>query len=128
IVALVTIIALMTTVLAQASRKVLVLPLDGTASQAQRDALNAAVVKLAKDKLVGDDVTVGETTFNETAAAVGCDPALASCADQVRSTLAVDELVYGTATTENGTTTVTLNRVVAGNPAPKTQISVIGET
>jgi len=127
IVALVTIIALMTSVLAQSSRKILVLPLDGNASAAQKDGLNSAVQKMAKDKM-GGEVTVGETTFSETAAAVGCDPNLASCADQVRSTLAVDELVYGSATTADGNTTVTINRVSAGNPAPKTQLTVIKDS
>lgn len=126
IVALVTIIALFTTVFAQSSVKVLVLPLDGTTPEAQRTALNASIVKLATNK-IGGDVTVGETTFNETAAAVGCDPTLASCAEQVRTTLAVDELVYGTADTVDGTTTVSVMRVSAGT-APRTQVSVISET
>lgn len=125
-VSLITIIALMTSVLAQ-STKVLVLPLDGNAPAAQRTALNASVAKLAKDK-IGGDVSVGETTFNETAAAVGCSPEQASCAEQVRMTLAVDELVYGTANTANGTTTVTVMRASVGGAAPRTQISVMRET
>jgi hypothetical protein len=126
IVALVTIIALVSSVMAQSGGKVLVLPLDGNASDAQRSALNKSVVKLAKANM-GGDVSAGETTFNETASAVGCDPSLASCAEQVRTTLAVDELVYGTANTSDGTTTVTINRVAAGG-SPKTQISVISES
>jgi hypothetical protein len=126
IVALVTALALVSSVMAQSAGKVLVLPLDGNAPEAQRSALNKSVIKLAKAKM-GGDVSAGETTFNETASAVGCDPALASCAEQVRTTLAVDELVYGSATTSDGTTTVTVNRVAAGS-APKTQISVISET
>ena len=125
VVSLITIIALMTSVLAQPT-KVLVLPLDGNTPAAQRTALNASVAKLSKDK-IGGDVSVGETTFNETAAAVGCSPELASCAEQVRTTLAVDELVYGTANTADGTTTVTVMRASAG-AAPRTQISVIRET
>ncbi len=126
LVALVTIIALVSSVMAQSGGKVLVLPLDGNASDAQRSALNKSVVKLAKANM-GGDVSAGETTFNETASAVGCDPQLASCAEQVRTTLAVDELVYGTANTSDGTTTVTINRVAAGG-SPKTQISVISES
>lgn len=126
IVALVTAIALVTSVMAQTSPKVLVLPLDGNAPDAQRTALNESVAKLAKSGIAGE-VTIGETTFNETASAVGCDPALASCAEQVRTTLAVDELVYGTASTAGGTTTVTVSRVTAGS-APVTQVSVISES
>jgi len=126
IVALFTIIALFTSVVAQPAAKVLVLPLDGNTPQAQRDAINASVVKLAKGSIKGD-VTVGETTFNETASAVGCDPALASCAEQVRTTLAVDELVYGTANSADGNTTITVKRASAGQD-PRTQHSVIKGT
>lgn len=125
IVALFTMIALLTSVMAQ-SRKVLVLPLDGNAPAAQRTKLNESVAKLSKAKL-GGDVTIGDTTFIETAAAVGCDPAEPSCAETVRSTLQVDELVYGSAKTEDGSTTVIVTRASAGS-APKSQISVIRET
>src|SRR6185369_2617758 len=95
IVALVTAIALVTSVVA-GPRKVLVLPLDGNAAAAQKSQLNDSVAKMAKAKIDGD-VTVGDTTFQETAAAVGCDPNAPQCADTVLSTLTVDELVYGTA-------------------------------
>jgi hypothetical protein len=125
IVALVTIIALLTSVMAQ-TRKVLVLPLDGNAPAAQRTALNESVAKLSKDKL-GGDVTIGDTTFAETAAAVGCDPAQPACAETVRTTLQVDELVYGSAKTADGSTTVIVTRATAG-AEPKSQISVISET
>jgi hypothetical protein len=127
IVALISIIALMTSVLAQpSSRKVLVLQLDGDAPAEQRAKLNESVVKMAKDKL-GADVTMGEVTFSEAASAAGCDPILASCAESVRTTLAVDELVYGTANTTDGTTTITLTRVTAGSQ-PMSQTSAISAT
>jgi hypothetical protein len=125
IVALVTMVALLTSVMAQ-SRKVLVLPLDGNAPAAQRTKINESVAKLSKEKL-GGDVTIGDTTFAETAAAVGCDPAQPSCAETVRTTLQVDELVYGSAKTEGGSTTVIVTRATAGSE-PKSQISVISET
>lgn len=125
IVALVTAFALVTTVVA-GPRKVLVLPLDGNAAAAQKSQLNDSVAKLAKAKIDGD-VTVGDTTFQETAAAVGCDPNSPPCADTVLSTLAVDELVYGTATTENGQTTVTVHRATKGVP-PTSQAATITES
>jgi hypothetical protein len=125
IVALVTMVALLTSVMAQ-SRKVLVLPLDGNAPAAQRTKLNESVAKLSKDQL-GGDVTVGDTTFAETAAAVGCDPEQPACAETVRTTLQVDELVYGSAKTADGSTTVIVTRASAGTE-PKSQISVISET
>jgi hypothetical protein len=125
VIAFVTCVALVTSVIA-GPRKVLVLPLDGNAPAAQRTKINESVVKLAKSKLDGD-VTVGDTTFSETAAAVGCDPSQPACADTVRTTLQVDELVYGSAKTEDGTTTVTVNRVTSSGD-PKAQITVIAET
>lgn len=115
IVALVTTIALLANAIA-GPRKVLVLPLDGGAPAEQKAQLHDSIVKLAKAKLDGD-VTVGDTTFSETAAAVGCDPQAAECAETVRSTLGVDELVYGDADTADGTTTVTVHRAAANTPA-----------
>jgi hypothetical protein len=125
IVALITIIALMTSVLAQ-SRKVLVLPLDGNASADRRSAVTSSLVKAAKSK-VGGDVTLGDTTYNETAAAVGCPPETDACAEQVRTTLAVDELVYGSADSENGTTTITVKRVRAGSSV-ESQVTTVGDS
>jgi hypothetical protein len=107
-------------------RKAIVLPLDGNAPAAQKTQLNASVAKLAKSGIVGS-VTIGDATFDETAAAVGCKPEQPACAETVRSTLGVDELVYGTATTENGTTTVTLHRVTKGGQ-PSSRVAAIGET
>jgi hypothetical protein len=125
IVAMVTTIALLTSVMA-GPRKILVLPLDGDAPAEQKTKLNDTVAKLSKEKLDGD-VTIGDTTFNETAAAVGCDPAQPACAETVRTTLQVDELIYGSATTETGSTTVIVTRATDSGE-PKSQISVIPET
>jgi hypothetical protein len=124
VVALVTTIALLTSVIA-GPRKVLVLPLDGSAPATQKTQLNDTVARMAKASIEGD-VTIGDTTFAETAAAVGCDPQSDDCAETVRSTLSVDELVYGTADTENGTTTVTVNRTSAGTP-PTSQTATLAE-
>ena len=107
------------------NRKVLVLPVDGNAPAAQRTSINDSVVSLAKSGIDGD-VTAGDTTFNETAAAVGCTPDQPTCADTVMSTLSVDELVWGTAQTENGSTTVTIHRATKGAPA-RQQMAVIDE-
>jgi hypothetical protein len=125
IVALVTTIALLASAVA-GPRKVLVLPLDGDAPAAQKSQLNDSVARMAKEKIDGD-VTIGDTTFAETAAAVGCDPRDAECAETVRSTLAVDELVYGTAETSDGQTTVTITRVAANMPLAS-QVATIAES
>jgi hypothetical protein len=121
--AVVTCIALLSTVIA-GPRKVLVLPLDGNAPAVQKSQLNDSVAKLSKDRISGD-VTLGDTTFAETAAAVGCDASSPACAETVRTTLSVDELVFGTAKSADGSTTVTVYRSAAGS-LPTSQIAVIG--
>jgi hypothetical protein len=107
-------------------RKVLVLPVDGNAPAAQRTSIDAEISSLAKANMDGD-VTAGDTTFADTATAVGCSAADAECAQTVIKTLSVDELVYGTATTENGTTTVTIHRVAKGEE-PREQVMTLTET
>lgn len=106
-------------------RKVLVLPVDGNAPAAQRTSIDTEIVKLAKANLDGD-VTSGDTTFADTATAVGCSADQPECAQTVLATLSVDELVYGTATTQDGTTTVTLHRVTKGE-APRNQVTTLPE-
>ncbi|HEX2691708.1 MAG TPA: hypothetical protein VHN14_34095 [Kofleriaceae bacterium] len=85
---------------AAAPHKILVLPVDGTADAATRAKLTAQIVKFAKD--LEGQVSTAEATYTDTALAVGCDPQTPSCSDQVLSTLAVDELVWATATKDNG--------------------------
>lgn len=107
-------------------RKVLVLPVDGNAPAEQRTSIDGEILSLAKANMDGD-VTAGDTTFADTATAVGCSADDAECAQTVIKTLSVDELVYGTATTENGTTTVTIHRVTKGEPA-RDQVTTLPET
>ncbi len=92
---------------------VIVLPIGGNADPALRASLSHSVENAAKAG--GGNVNSGATTFTETAAAVGCDPAAPACAERVRTTLAVDELVYGTATLrDDGQIDVVIHRKVAG--------------
>lgn len=92
-----------------APRSVLVLPLDGNVDAGTRGKLNAEVVTLART--LPGAVNVGDTTFEETAAAVGCEAAAPMCAETVRSTLGVDELVYGRASTDGSQTTLVVHRI-----------------
>lgn len=92
-----------------APRKVLVLPIDGSVDPAVRARLNERVQKLAQN--LEGKVTIGDTTFGETAAALGCDAETQACAESVRTTLGVDELVYGTASTTDTHTTLVVRRV-----------------
>jgi len=73
------------------SRKLMVLPADGRADAKLKQKVDAAVAKLAKAS--GETVSIGEVSYNDMAAAVGCKPDEASCRDEVIATLAVDEIV-----------------------------------
>lgn len=100
---------------ADTARRVIVLPVDGNATPALRGSVSETIKRLAHslDATVSD----GDTTFAETAAAVGCaDSSTPACANQVLATLAVDEIVYATATTTNGTTRITVRRVTKSAP------------
>jgi hypothetical protein len=92
-----------------APRKVLVLPIDGSVEPGVRARLNANVQKLANN--IDGKVTIGDTTFDETAAALGCVAETQECAESVRATLGVDELVFGRATTTGAQTTLVVRRV-----------------
>ena len=109
---------------AAAPRKVLVLKLDGDADSAERARLQGELARLATE---GDVVvTNGETTFAETASAVGCDPDTAACVDLVRETLAVDEIVYGRATTApDRRVDLDVHRSRAGEPTKDEHTSVV---
>ncbi len=95
-------------------RKVLVLPLDGTAEPATRTRLSASLQKMAR--VLDGEVIAGDATFNDTATAIGCDPTKPACVESVRATLAVDELVFGTADEDAGTVTLIVKRSMKGKP------------
>ncbi|HEY4179369.1 MAG TPA: hypothetical protein VGM90_21140 [Kofleriaceae bacterium] len=85
------------------------LPLDGNIDASLRQKLNAEVVRLAKT--LPGTVNIADTTFEETAAAVGCEATAPTCGETVRSTLGVDEIVYGRATTDGSRTDLVVYRV-----------------
>ncbi len=95
-------------------RKVQVMPVDGNADPALRSKLDAVVQKLAHT--IDGKVSHGTTSFADAAMAVGCDPATPACVDTVMTTLGADELVWGTATTANGQTTLVVKRATKGVP------------
>lgn len=105
-----------------APHKILVLPLDGNADPALRAQLDAQVVALAHH--LDGEVAPGNATFAESATAIGCDPADARCVDQVLDTLVVDEIVWGTATTTAGATTLVVRRSSRGSPWHGMQLAI----
>lgn len=108
-----------------APRKVLVLPLDGNAEPALRGRINSTLQRLAR-RLPGE-VSIGDATYGETAAAVGCDPAAPTCADAILTTLGVDELIFGTVSPSGTQTTVVIRRVKAGSPAQTSRATLVGD-
>jgi hypothetical protein len=104
-----------------APRKVLVLPLDGTAPAETRKKLSASFQRLAR--VLDGDVQPGNTSLVDTALAIGCDPAKPACVENVRATLGVDELVYGNADETAGTVTVIAKRYRKGKPLRELTVS-----
>jgi hypothetical protein len=92
--------------------KVMVLPLDGDADPELRAKYSASVQRLART--LGGKVTAGDVTFTDTATAIGCDPREPRCAEDVRATLGVDELIYGTVTTQDGKHVLVVHRTTKG--------------
>jgi hypothetical protein len=120
--ALAALVMVWSTIAAAGPRRVMVLPIDGDADPAVRKELDGVVTNLAKTE--SGTVTTGDTTFAETAAAVGCDPHVPACADTVLTTLGVDEIVYGSADVGGGQTVVVVSRVIKGQPRRDQTVSI----
>ncbi|MGE0548061.1 MAG: hypothetical protein AB7O24_06730 [Kofleriaceae bacterium] len=90
-------------------RKIMVLRLDGDAPPQVGNKIAATLRKLATS--LDGNVSWGDTTFSETATVVGCNPDVVTCADDVLGMLGVDVLIYGTANTTAGETTLVVRRV-----------------
>jgi hypothetical protein len=102
--------------------KTLVLPIDGDADPALRKQLTSLVVSLARSE--GGDVAIGDTTFAETAAAIGCDPHTPACSEQVRAGLNVDEIVFGSAFSGGGQTTAVISKAEKGQARKDQTVSI----
>jgi len=118
----ITLVMVWSTIAGAGPRRVMVLPIDGDADPAVRKQLDGVVVQLAKTE--SGTVTTGDTTFAETAAAVGCDPTVPACADTVLTTLGVDEIVYGSADVGGGQTTLVVSRVIKAQPRRDQTVSI----
>jgi hypothetical protein len=94
--------------------RVLVLPLEGDAPPAVRTKYTASVQRMARS--LGGKLATGDATFTDTATAIGCDPKAPSCAEDVRATLGVDELVYGTVSKQGDGYVLVVVRATKGKP------------
>lgn len=104
--ALVTALALLS-VASPAAAKVLVLTFRGP-SAAKLQAATASALTAA-----GQEAVPSDTSFEDAAVLLGCDPSAEACATEVLATLSVEEVVYGTASKSGE---VVLVRVAAGQP------------
>ena len=95
-----------------AAGKVLVLTFRGPNATKVRAAVTSALAA------AGQDAAEGDTSFEDAAVLIGCDPTSDACASEVVSTLAVDEIVFGT-TSKNGE--LTLSRAAANRPRRTTR-------
>ena len=124
--AIVAAILVVTTTVAYADpHKVLVLQSEGKADGAVRTKIDGAVLKLAKG-LPAADVSPGDTTLSDAAAAVGCKPDTQSCRDEIMGMLGVDELVYTNLTAKPGGTEVEVHRSIKGGSTTDAKQVVTG--
>ncbi len=101
---------------ASAEARVMVLTFSGAEGAKVQSAISAALIG------AGFDVTPGDTSFEDAAILIGCDAKSEACADEVLSTLSVDEVVYGHAA-KNGD--ITMTRVVRGKPRRQARARVV---
>lgn len=101
-----------------AAAKVLVLTFRGP-NAAKLQAAVASSLAAA-----GRDASPSDTSFEDAAILLGCDPTTEACAAEVLSTLSVEEVVYGAA---NKSGEVVLVRVVAGQPRRTSTVRIDGE-
>lgn len=96
-------------------RKILVMKSEGRADSATRTKVDAAIIKLAKT--TDSQVSPGDITMTDAAAAVGCTPETSACRDEILNMLAVDEIVYASVGPKPGGTEVVAYRVARGGVA-----------
>jgi hypothetical protein len=101
-------------------RKVVVMQSEGRADPALRAKVDAAILKLVR--ATDPEATVGDISYSDAAAAVGCKPEDAACREEVVGMLAVDELVYATVTPKPGGTAIAVHRVSKGSTTRDAQM------
>jgi hypothetical protein len=106
-----------------APRHVLVLRAEGNADAATRANVDQQVTKLAKT--LDGNIEVGEITFADAAAAVGCSGSEAQCRDDVLGMMGVDELVATSVSAmPSGDIRVIVHRIPKGAATKDAQTTV----
>jgi hypothetical protein len=105
-------------------RHILVLRAEGNADAATRAKVDAQVARLAKT--LDGNVEIGEISFTDAAAAVGCSGSEAQCKDDVLSTMGVDELVSTSVSAmASGDVHIMVHRIPKGAPIKDAQTTVM---
>ena len=106
-----------------APRHVLVLRAEGNADAATRANVDQQVTKLAKT--LEGNIEVGEITFADAAAAVGCSGSEAQCRDDVLGMMGVDELVSTSVSAmPSGDVRIIVHRIPKGASTKDAQTTV----
>ena len=100
--------------------KVLVMQAEGRADASTLTRIDAALLKLVKANEA--QVTAGDITYADAAAAVGCRPEDRACKDEVLGMLAIDEIVFTTVTPKPGGLEIVVHRVTKGTASRDAQM------
>jgi hypothetical protein len=93
-------------------RKMLVLQAEGRSDGKIKVQVDAAIIKLAKT--TDAEISPGDISMTDAAAAVGCQIEAAGCSDQILAMLSVDELVYAVVSPKPGGNEVVAYRIGKG--------------
>lgn len=99
--------------LGAAEANVVVLSFQGHDAAKVRSAVSAAL------ESTGHSVTPGDTSFDDAAVLIGCDPKSDACAEEVLSTLSIDEAVFGSSTRSGE---ITISRIERGKPRRQAKV------
>jgi hypothetical protein len=104
-------------------RHVLVLRAEGNADAATRSKVDAQVGKLAKT--MEGNIEIGEISFTDAAAAVGCSGSEAQCRDEVLGMMGVDELISTSVSAmPSGDVRILVHRIPKGAATKDAQTTV----
>lgn len=101
--------------LGDAEANVVVMSFQGHDAAKVRSAVSAAL------ESSGHSVTPGDTSFDDAAVLIGCDPKSDACAEEVLSTLSIDEAVFGSSTKSGE---ITISRIERGKPRRQAKVKL----
>lgn len=101
--------------LGSAEANVVVMSFQGHDAAKVRSAVSAAL------ESSGHAVTPGDTSFDDAAVLIGCDPKSDACAEEVLATLSIDEAVFGSSSKSGE---ITISRIERGKPRRQAKVKL----